>query len=457
MRKSLISRGVTIAAAGVLLITACGDDTDDATADTTAETTAETTADTTAETTAETTADTTAETTADTTAATDDTETTEAEATPTTEGAAPAEPTGEPIKVMVIYDDTGPGAAPELVDGATAGVATVNAAGGVNGRPVELVSCATGNDPNKADDCSRQAVAEGIVAVVGELTLQKGHEIILRENQIPIIGAVLSGSDFAEPAQFPLIGSTAINIPILAQGLAEGGSEKISFARIQVDGGEALPGFANTGLEARGMEILNDVPVPGGAPDMAPYVEAALADGTDGLIIALPGADSTAFLKELKKVAPDMPVGLLGTQRERVFDALGDDAEGILEGLFFLPPSYGNEATRAYEAAMADAGFEETRGYRMNSYAAVLAFAEAARQLDDVTNTALWEHLPTVEGLDIGLTPPIQWVQGGVAGLDRVFSSCAIVTRVEDGHPVMVFDTFKDAFTFEDCPTPPQN
>jgi hypothetical protein len=48
-------------------------------------------------------------------------------------------------------------------------------------------------------------------------------------------------------------------------------------------------------------------------------------------------------------------------------------------------------------------------------------------------------------------------VTGGVAGLDRVFSSCAIITEVVDGQPVPVYDTFKDAFTFEDCPTPPKS
>lgn len=370
---------------------------------------------------------------------------------------AAAEPSGDPVKIMLIYDDTGPGAAPELLDGATAAVNVVNAEGGVQGRPVELVPCATANDPNTADDCARQAAEEGIVAVVGELTLQKGHQRILTENQIPVIGAVLSGSDFAEPGQFPLIGSTAINIPILAQALADGGAERISFARIQIDGGEALPGFANAGLEGRGLEIFHDVPVPGGAPDMAPYVEAALADGTDALIVALPGADATAFIKELKKVAPDLPLGLLGTQREIVFDALGADSDGILEGLFFLPPAYGNDATRAYEAAMADAGFTETRGYRMNSYAAVLAFAEAANQVPELSAANLWEFLPTVTDLDFGLTPPVQWVEGGVAGLDRVFSSCAFVTVVEDGQPVPVYDTFRDAFTFEECPTPPRS
>ncbi|UAB98864.1 ABC transporter substrate-binding protein [Dactylosporangium vinaceum] len=90
---------------------------------------------------------------------------------------------GNPVKVMLIYDETGSGAAPELVDGANAGLARVNANGGINGRPLELTVCKTGNDPNTADNCARQAQSLGVAAVVGELTLQKGHEKILRRRR----------------------------------------------------------------------------------------------------------------------------------------------------------------------------------------------------------------------------------------------------------------------------------
>ena len=364
---------------------------------------------------------------------------------------------GDTIKIMQIYDETGPGASPELVDGATAGVQEINDAGGVNGRKLELLECKTGNDPNKADNCAREAKAKGASAVLGGLTLQKGINTILEQEQIPIIGNVTSGADLTAPVQFPITGSTAVEIPGLANAFYDKGARKISFARIQVDGGEAFAGFANQGLELHDTKVLNDVPVPGGAADMAPYVQQVLAGGTDAVMVILPGADSITFTKELKKVAPDMPVALIGTQKEKVVDALGADSEGLYESMFFLPPAYENDATRAYVAAMDKAGFKEKRGFRLHAYTAVQVFAAVAKTVDDPTSKALWEALPKTEGIDVGLTPPLQWTKGGVGGLERVFTPCSLIVEIKDGHETPVYDSFKDAYTFEDCPTPPKS
>ncbi|WP_433218281.1 ABC transporter substrate-binding protein [Dactylosporangium sp. CS-047395] len=361
---------------------------------------------------------------------------------------------GNPVKVMLIYDETGSGAAPELVDGANAGLAQVNANGGVNGRPIELTVCKTGNDPNTADNCARQAQSLGVAAVVGELTLQKGHEKILREAKIPIIGAVTSGTDLTEVAQFPLDGSTPIQTASLANALAAQGFKKISMARIQIDGGGAFSGFANQGLTSSGQKILNDVPVPTGAPDMAPYVQAVLANGTDAILTVLPGTDSTAFIKQLKKDAPNVAIGIIGTQKEKVADALGTASDGLYEALGYLPPSYENKATKNYVAAMQKQGLTETRGFRLNAYSAVLAFAEAAKKVPDPTNTALWDALPTMSGIDIGLTPPIQWTKGNVGGYPRIFTSCAFIVKYTGGKELPVYDTFRDAYTGQNCPTP---
>jgi branched-chain amino acid transport system substrate-binding protein len=362
--------------------------------------------------------------------------------------------TGNPVKVMLIYDETGPGAAPELVDGANAGLAQVNANGGINGRPLELTICKTGNDPNTADNCARQAQSLGVSAVVAELTLQKGHEKILEKAKIPIVGAVASGTDLTEIAQFPLDGSTPVQTASLANALAAQGFKKISMARIQIDGGGSFSGFANQGLTSAGQKILNDVPVPTGAPDMAPYVQAVLANGTDAVLTVLPGTDSTAFIKQLKKDAPNIAIGIIGTQKEKVADALGPASDGLYEALGYLPPSYVNQATKDFVAAMSKLGFSETRGFRLNAYAAVLAFAAAARKVPDPTSAALWDALPTMSGLDIGLTPPIQWQNGNVGGFARIFTACAFIVKYSGGKELPVYDTFRDAYTGQNCTTP---
>lgn len=361
---------------------------------------------------------------------------------------------GAPVKIMLIYDNTGPGAAPELIQGEDAAVSVVNKAGGIKGHPVKLIVCATQDNPNTADACARSAVSDGVAAVVGELTLQKAHETILTQNHIPIIGAILSGTDFTVPAQFPISGTTVVEIPSDARALADGGAKKISLARIEIDGGQAFKGFADTGLKSLGLKINNDVPIPIGAPDMAPYVHAVLANGTDGVLVILDGPDAISFIKALKSVDPNIPVADVGTQKEKVFDALGSASNGIISSLFELPPSYKNAATEQYVKAMHALGYTELRGFRLDSYAAVMTFAAVAKAAPAPTSAALWKYLPTVSGLNIGLTPPIQFTKGGVSGLPRVFTSCAFVVKEENQQDVGVNNTFINAFTGKPCPTP---
>lgn len=378
--------------------------------------------------------------------------------TPTTAAAAKtsgsATPSGTPISIELIYDNTGPGAAPELIEGENAAIKVINQAGGINGHPLKLIVCATQNDPNQADSCARQAVSDKVAAVVGELTLQKGHETILTNNHIPIVGAVLSGTDFTVPAQFPISGTTVVEIPADADALASAGATKISLARIEIDGGQAFKGFADAGLKHFGLTVTNDVPIPIGAPDMASYVQAALANGANGIIVILPGPDATAFIKQLKTTAPNVPIALVGTQKEKVYGALGSASDGIISSLSEVPPAYGSAADQQYVSAMNSLGYTEQRGFRLDSYAAVMAFAAVAKQVPSVTSQALWDYLPTVTGLETGLTTTLQWKTGGVAGLPRVFTSCAFVVKEESQKDVPVYAAFKDAFTWQNCPTP---
>src|SRR5690554_3364485 len=79
-------------------------------------------------------------------------------------------PTGEPIKVMVIHEKSAGVANPEIPEGAQAAARAMNKKGGIGGRPVRVLVCDTENDPNKATECGRRAVDEGVVALIGVLT-----------------------------------------------------------------------------------------------------------------------------------------------------------------------------------------------------------------------------------------------------------------------------------------------
>src|SRR5918995_3732178 len=77
-----------------------------------------------------------------------------------------AEPTGEPITIGFVNSEGGAFSVPELRVGNEVAAEYVNShLGGVAGRPLEVVRCATDGSPESSIDCANQLVESGAVAV----------------------------------------------------------------------------------------------------------------------------------------------------------------------------------------------------------------------------------------------------------------------------------------------------
>jgi ABC-type branched-subunit amino acid transport system substrate-binding protein len=412
---------MALALSASLLIAACGDDGDSDAADTTGSAT------TGAATTAAT----------DTTAAADTT----------------VELTGEPVKIMVFYEGTGAVATPEVPEGATAAAEKINSLGGIDGSPIELVECNLANDPNAARECGNQAVAEGVVAVVGPVSANAGEYFpILEAAQIPVVGNVpAAAADFTSPASFPLYGGIVSASGGLADVLvSEAGASVISLARIDLAAAAAIAIFANQALSKDGLGVKNDVSIPVGAPDMATYVAAVLEGGTNGVLVGLAGQDATNFIIALRQASPDTPISATTTEFAAVVDALGDAADGIYVTSFFDNSTTNADGYAYYTDAMEAAGFDELTGFRTNSFSAVEAVAQVIAPLPERTAAALYAALPTVTGLDLTLLPPLQFTTPAGA-IPRVFNVCGYYQQLEGGEFVTLSDGFIDMFTGEPC------
>ncbi len=113
---------------------------------------------------------------------------------PTTE--AGTEATGEPIRLGWVNTDTGATAIPVLTEGAQVAADRINAhGGGLNGRPVELVTCSTDGTPESSAKCANDLVAEGVVAVIEGGDLGSDAKIpILTDAGIATLGASTLGT-----------------------------------------------------------------------------------------------------------------------------------------------------------------------------------------------------------------------------------------------------------------------
>ena len=377
-----------------------------------------------------------------------------------TPAAAGAKPSGDPVKVMVVYEKSAGVANPEIPDGAVAAAKAMNKDDGIGGRPVKVLKCDTNNDPNTAAECGRKAVDEGVVALIGVLTPHSGSIMpLMEQNKIPSIGVVAAGaSDFTSPASFPITGGLPATAGDLPRFLADAGAKKISIARIDLAQAAIIPTFAEAALAKVGQEVVNDVPVPQGAPDMSSYVAASLANDTDGIVVALSGQDAVNFVIAAKQSDPKVKIAVISTEPGAFQEALGKDAAGIIQGPATLPPTTvkTKEGTR-FLKEMKKAGFKDTTGFRLNSWMAMQVLDKVAEGLPEVTAPAVFDALNAVTGLDTGLTPPLQWKTPADVGLPlaRVFSACELAVKMTKGKKVkVVTGKFFDAFKDEECETP---
>ena len=86
--------------------------------------------------------------------------------------------TGDPVTVMTMSTyDTDTFNAKAVLDIAQGAVVQINNAGGIGGHELKLITCNDSADPNKAADCARQAVDEGVAAHGRRLHRQRrrGH------------------------------------------------------------------------------------------------------------------------------------------------------------------------------------------------------------------------------------------------------------------------------------------
>ena len=137
-----------------------------------------------------------------------------------------AGPTGEPILLGVIAEGDGATPAspnlPATLDATRAAAASVNADGGVGGRPLEIVGCDTRGDPNGAAECGREMVDQGVVALVGSFSgFSAGFLPVTEGAGIPSVGHFIGGAaDLGATLTYPIMaGSPGL---IVGQGFLAG-------------------------------------------------------------------------------------------------------------------------------------------------------------------------------------------------------------------------------------------
>jgi branched-chain amino acid transport system substrate-binding protein len=211
--------------------------------------------------------------------------------------------TGPPVVVGFVNMDSSPaGSFPESTAGAQAAVRYVNdELGGADGRPLELLACATNGTPESSQACAQRMVDAEPVAVVGGVDLGAEASVpVITAAGIPYVtGSPTLIGELRNEGAYAFTGGVAADLLAIGQHLIEDRGVR-SIHVLHAD----LPGLLNTAVSAAGdvfrARQVDDVKLVAekvDAADFAPALTAAAAGDPEALVVVFPAQSCSRILQ----------------------------------------------------------------------------------------------------------------------------------------------------------------
>lgn len=289
---------------------------------------------------------------------------------PTPTPAPTAEPTpaypfaGQPLKIGLLTDDSGPLAiyGPMLERGFELGLEY--ATGGtmeVAGRPIQVIIKDTASDPEKAVSLARELIeAEGVHLLVGAPSSGATMAVqqVAMENKIILIAEPAAATDITgknfNPYTFRTSRTNYQDAVVMGQGLLELGKTFVQIAPDYAFGWGSACGFYAVVKAGGGTFPINDTPegcgavfIPFDTTDFTPYLQQVLDAKAEVLIVTWAGAGFVPLFKQMQEMGifEEMIVGTgIGdnqTLAAGYADAIG--STGIIVYHYTLPKNPVND------------------------------------------------------------------------------------------------------------------
>lgn len=360
---------------------------------------------------------------------------------------------GEPIKVGFLNQGSGALAFPDFAAGGNAGADYVNANGGIDGRPIELVTCNTDGTPAASVKCANQFVGDGVVAVMQGIDLSSDSALpILAGAGIPLVGHAQFGVDQTNSPDAFFFGAASgayYGAPLVTL-VKKYGAQKIAFLNVDTPATRAIAD-ANLDpvVETLGID-LKKVFYPAASPNYNAAFASALSSKPDAVLIVASEADCTGL------VQAGRALGYQGTifagSCSQFITADPTSAEGVLtdtdvylpDDMEGLPPATADQIA-AYQEAVKGEPAENVTPFTQMTFSGVMDLTTALKDIEgDITKDSLKKSLKSIQGLDSFMGQTItcdgeQW--------PNAVSVCApglLVYKVVFGKRHLVSDEFVD-------------
>jgi hypothetical protein len=383
----------------------------------------------------------------------------------------------EPITVMTWSPDgTNATNMPGMPAMAQAYARWITQKGGINGRPLRVLTCNEHNDTVAAARCASRAAKARAVAVVGSYS-QHGRAFMssLEAHGIPYIGGYgVAEEEFTSPLSYPVNGG----VPALVTGnghqLAEAKCKKTAMVRPDTIVGDQMPPLLNAGLAADGARPATDIRAPEGASDYSKHAERALkASGADAsrygfakyggkavgsCVTAVLGGRTDTFFDSFRRLQKDSPqvrtASVLGSVRQSLVNRSGG-ANSPLEGAYatgWYPVAddhrWDTMKKVVNEHAFGDNRIDPSEPGVQTTWIAYTVLRQVLERIDvqNITAKSVRHALDTGKPVGTGgLTPRLSWsYEDMLAAHDfpRTVNTMVTYQQVRNGKLVAVRDGF---------------
>lgn len=269
------------------------------------------------------------------------------------------EATGTAIRLGYInQEQAATGSFPELRQGTQAAVDYVNKdLGGINGKPIELVTCVADGSPEGAQKCATDMVQKGVVGVLNGINFAgpSVYEIVTAAGIPYIQQAPIQGTDFSGENAFALLGSSPAQFTGEAKYLVEQGAKSVAIVINDTPSGEAGADILTGELKKAGITDVKRVKESPTATDFTAVVTQANASKPDAIAIMFVAPACGQIQQTAKSLGVEAELVLTtGCATPSVFDAIGEAAEGsaYVQELLPVGAHADNEQVKQYVAAM---------------------------------------------------------------------------------------------------------
>lgn len=316
----------------------------------------------------------------------------------------------------------------------------INAHGGIKGRKLDLIVCNDNDDPNTAIQCVQSAISAGAVAMVseGSATFAAFAPLLKAAGIASIATNASDSAGTGSSISFPFNGAVPAAFLSLARELKASGAKKVSFI-YQSDLGDASAGLKTSfdaGAALAGVQVVNNVGIPGTTSDFSPAVATALKGGTQGIATYMSGVAQAEVIKAVRQQNATIPVvATTFSLTSDVLKALGSAGDGLGVVGVAAPVDSTAPGPTMYRADMAkyEPGIGET-DQAMVAWAGVWAFQRIAENLSTITRQSVLQAMNNLKDFDLGgIVPPLTTTQQCKA--------CGAAVRLFN--PYAVYDVLK--------------